>query len=1026
MGICLDARSFVDYYSDSSHQSEVRNGHDFFRDLIVLVGGDDAYQAYVSQSPVRHVEHDRDTGVTVVDSSGSVDFFSDSLGVVVELKSGTESVASSRLEFEPGPAGDVEWNGVRESRPRSWDRNRRVTPFEQAKDYADDLSAEGHTIRYVVVSNFSEIRVYEYVNAGHGDVRGTEEVIALSDVPDRLDRLRFLVMVDSGRMQRREAVSKAAGDLMHGVFKHIMRCWELDGVADADGDSAKVASAHIFLMRLAFLLSAGDGGLLSERAEATGHEFVDWLKGVQAEYMSDAFARLFGILDTPINERSVHDRCLGVGFPYVNGSLFSDDSAILESYGIHGGLALPSFDTEIKDYLVGVVASSVSWREVDPTVFGSMFESLVAMSVPGRRHELGMHYTSYENIHKVIDPLFLSDFESRLRAAMSMDDIGDRRGALYDLKSDICQVSVFDPACGSGNFLVESYKSLRSLESRVSAAYCSTLVAGEMPPRWVLEVGVSTSNFYGVELDPLAGAIARTSLHMTSLAADVESRKYDMFTHSFPLATDVSKNVHVGENAIRFDDRLRDWKNEFTGGHHVSYIVGNPPFVNPKAVRRDVEQGRDRSLLFGRGDGVLDYVCCWIEMASRYVTESKGHTKVAFVATNLVCQGEQPPRLWKKILDDRNQSILFAWQSFGWESESTVGVAQVSVVVIGFGIEDDGASRMLFETNGHVRECDNINAYLRDMDNVFFGRRTSPICDNVLPMRCGYLVADGGTISCFDESYRNRLESEEPQSLPYLRLMVGGDEYVNGRLRLCLWLPDADLDDVRRNHPVVWEMLEACRDWRSSRPRKNDAYRLRNVPHRMRDVDKLVIDKPYLIVPNTTSENRLYVPIGLVDPDVIPNHNAQIVVGAGLYEFGIMSSCFYNAFLHLVGGGLETRYRHNYTYVYNNYVWPDCDAVARAAIESAAQGVLDARRNHANMTLAAMYDGISPVPGNLSAKAASKFDRAELDDLKLAHRRLDVACADAYGVPHDIDENGMLAMLAKRYLDFVSKANHAS
>ena len=1000
----MDVTDFVDRYM--THQNEDMDGRDFVRDLVELIGSRADYDTYVAEMPVTHVERDMATDAELMDSTGRVDFYSEALGVVLELKSGDFSIASSRDEFSADSKGEAEWNRVLEHRPRAWDVDRRVTPYVQAKGYADDLVAEGKPVRFIVVSNFREIRIYEYVNGGRGRVRETEEIISLADVPDRLDRLAFMARLDLGRLGEKEAVSRHAGELVKQLRDHVIRCWKQDGVDVVDG--TRRVSMGIFLLRVVFILFAESSRLFGVDGRANGHEFADWVESVDADYLNEAFTRLFTLLDTPDGDRSSAQlRSFGSGFCYVNGSVFSNDAAFLGSYGLDGKLELPVFDEKLKRFVVDVMSRKMDWSDVDPTVFGSIFESLVSStdgySGVNKRREQGIHYTSRANIHKVIGPLFLDDLEADYELAMDESDLAVRARMLYDLMVRLGGITILDPACGSGNFLTESYRCLRDLENRAVTAYVAA-VSPAMPPSFVLDVKVCPSSFYGIELDPLAGAI-------TCLAMNRASSQCGMFVRNFPLESGVAKNIRVGVNAINDGGQLCDWR--IDGDRYADYVVGNPPFIGPWHL--DDAQKKDRGLVFGKSGNVLDYVSCWFEMASRYVEASGNKTRVAFVATNSICQGQQVIPLWRHILEGRGQEIKFVWTSFKWDSESMEGVAAVTVVVIGIGAADGAVKHIISDGGASVETVNHVNAYLMDFPDVWVQKRSSPIVSGVPEMRCGFLPADNGYLR-LEPNERDELLRLEPQSAMYVRRAFGSKEVIKGEVRYCLWLVDADLDDLKANHPLVWSRVQSCGNWRRGRGTSGEAYKLRDVPHLMRGTRHMAPGKGMLALPQVSGENRKYTPIDFLPDYSVPTNLVHFVSGAGLYEFGIVSSYAYHAFTDVVSGKLEDRQRHCSTLVYNNFPWPSCDDVRRRAVEDAAKLVLEARRNHADKTLAQMYDGISSAPASASEHNRKKYDLVEYADLAEAHKALDAAVDSAYGVSFSGDEEKMLRHLLKLWI----------
>ncbi|WP_165248882.1 class I SAM-dependent DNA methyltransferase [Adlercreutzia sp. ZJ141] len=722
----------------------------------------------------------------------------------------------------------------------------------------------------------------------------------------------------------------------------------------------------MLIVRLVFLLYAEDAGLFN------GHQaFYKYMKGFNAEQSRVALLDLFKVLDTPEDKRDPYASEKLLEFPYVNGSLFADETIIV-----------PQFTEDLRVELLLNASCGFNWKDISPTIFGAVFESTLN---PETRRAGGMHYTSIENIHKVIDPLFLDDLKAELAEIEGEKVERKRMFALRAFQNKLALLNIFDPACGSGNFLTESYIQLRRLENRVleniqGEGQASLGFDGEADP-----VKVSIRQFYGIEINDFAVSVAKTALwiaesQMLTETQDIVSRYIDYF----PLTT----NAHIVEgNALRMN-----W-NDVLPAEKCSYIIGNPPFIG--SYRLSKEQQEDRLNLFGKDAGVLDYVACWYKKTADFI--GNFDISCAFVSTNSVVQGQQVEPLWKPLFES-GVHINFAYRTFIWNSEAS-DQAHVHVVIIGFSRKGN-KSKKLFDGDA-FSEPSNINGYLSPAPTVFISRHSKPLCD-VPEMAQGFKPADNGNLLMYREE-RDALVAKEPEAEKWIRPFSMGADFVKGDERFCLWLVDATETDIGAL-PLVRERVDACRQWRSEQTPTGDAYKLKETPQLLRPCNKFH-DTTYIGVPVVTSGKRDYVPLGFVDNGMIPGNKLYFVESDSLYHFGVMLSLFHNAWMRATTGRLKSDYNYGNTLVYNNFIWPKPTPEQKQVIENAAQAVLDARDAHPGWSLAQLYD-----PDKMPA------------DLLKAHKTLDAAVEAAYGVDFNGDEEKIVAHLFKLYAEATAES----
>ena len=858
-----------------------------------------------------------------------IDVFLEDIGVLIEHKSRGVDLnrAYERGKDEGGAA-------------------RMVTPFEQAKWYADNLPRT-QSPRWLIVCNFDQIRIHDLnLEAPAANF----ETIPLAELPNFLHRLSFLTRKENSRLEREKQLSVEAGAIVGKLYDALAARYH-----NIESDAAEQRSLNILITRLVFLLYAEDAGLLQAH-----QAFYTYLKDYNADATADALRHLFTVLRTPEAERSkLYVPESAQAFPYINGGLFADDTILI-----------PPFDAPARALLLQEASAGFDWKDISPTIFGAVFESTLN---PDTRRAAGMHYTSIENIHKVTDPLFFDALRAELAQIEGEKQQKKREFLLHAYRKKLAALKIFDPACGSGNFLTETYIGLRKLENRVlENLYGAQMGIGEADP-----IQVSIKQFFGLEINDFAVEVAKTALWIAELQM-LEQTQEILKTWIEPLPLKDNSNIHCA-NALR-----TDW-NDVLPARECSYIIGNPPFIGHN-VRSDAQKD-DMAHVFGNyKTGKADYVICWFYLTAKYLSDANG--RAALVATNSICQGENVSILWRLVFS-LGFHIDFAWRTFVWNSE-TADQAHVHVIIVGFS-KTSGIPKVLYFSDEIRILCDNINGYLLDSPNVCAERRTRPILD-VPHIKVGSLPRSSAfTVTAEEKPLFIR---DNSLSAKWLKPYIGAEEFLNGGERYCLWLRDAADEEIAQC-PMVQERVDKVRADRLASPAATT--RRAAATPKLFAVDAQP-DGNYLLVPQVSSERRQYIPIGFMTPDVIASNLVFVIPDADLYHFGVLSSQCHNAWMRVVAGRLKSDYRYGGDLVYNNFIWPQPTDAQRQHIETCAQAVLDARAAHPGATLAQLYDP-DKMPANL----------------REAHHALDAAVETAYGVQFGGDEEKITAHLFQLY-----------
>ena len=830
-----------------------------------------------------------------------------------------------------------------------------LTPGQQARRYAAALPYSERP-RWIISCNFAEFQIYDMERPNDDPER-----IALKNLGEECYRLQFMVDVKSSHITREMDISRDAGTLVGKLYNALLPAYG-DNPTEKD-----LQDLNKLIVRLVFCLYAEDAGIFGRR-----NMFHDFLLTFNASDVRLGLMELFKVLDQKTSER---DRFLDpkyADFPYVNGSLFSES------------VPVPPIAEETRRLLIDE-ACNFDWAQISPTIFGAIFESTLN---PDTRRKGGMHYTSIENIHKVIDPLFLDDYREKFQTAMEEKTLAKRLTKLKNLQEELASGRYFDPAAGSGNFLTESYISLRRLENDILRETVTdktgTGVLGFAEEEWN-PIKVKINQFYGIEINDFAVSVAKTALwiaesQMMHETEDIIKKEMDFL----PLTTNA--NIHEG-NALRMD-----WKEILPPADNVR-ILGNPPFVG--LALRSKEQQDDMALVFAGNHraGRLDYVAAWYAKAATYMQNTK--IEAAFVSTNSITQGEQVPILWQELLNDKHISINFAYRTFRWNSES-IDKAAVHCVIIGFSY-DECKDKLLYD-GSLVSHVDKINGYLVPAKSVFIQLRGKPQ-DGFPKLVQGNKPWDGQNLILSAED-RAELIKKYPVANTFIKPYIGSREFINNLRRYCLWLKNIS-PSIYRNIPEIKQRLEAVAEVR--RKTKTVAVQAQaDTPMLFSQIRQPTT--AYLAIPEVSSESRRYIPIGYLSPEVIASNKLYVLPNANMYLFGVLISNVHMAWMRAVCGRLKSDYSYSPS-VYNNFPWPTPTDKQRAAIEQTAQGILDARALYPDSSLADLYDPVTMPP-----------------ELLKAHRANDKAVMQAYGFWGKLNsESECVAELMKMYEELVRK-----
>jgi len=840
-----------------------------------------------------------------------------------------------------------------------------LTPFQQAKRYSANLPYSKQP-RWIITCNFKEFYVYD-MEKPHGE----PTVIRLEDLEKEAYRLEFIVGTTNEHLEREMAISMEAGEIVREIYSGLLKQYK-----NPDNPESLHAMNQL-IVRLVFCFYAEDAGMFGKKTM-----FHDYLARFSSRDFRRGLLDLFNVLNTPIDERDPYLDDELSAFPYVNGGMFAENN-----------LEVPQFTDELRESILEHASSSFDWSEISPTIFGAVFESTLN---PETRRSGGMHYTSIENIHKVIDPLFLDALKEELNEIRQIKQPATLKNRAQQFQEKLSRLVFFDPACGSGNFLTETYLSLRRLENEAIKLYVGDTV--------LLDVGydlvkVKISQLYGIEINDFAVSVANAALWIAE-SQMLEETMSIVYSNIDFLPIKSYSNIVEG-NALRLN-----WE-EIVPKEKLSYIIGNPPFVG-HSIQNEQQKKEIRSIYVDENGkeynlaGKIDYVAGWYFKAASLISNT--NIKVAFVSTNSICQGEQVVGVWQPLYKRFGVNIAFAYQTFKWGSEAK-DKAAVHCVIVGFSTTHNNEKKQLFSSTDKLDLVDNINPYLLSGKTIFVESVKEPICQ-VSPMYFGSKPTDGGYFFLTPEE-KQEIIKKEPQSGKYIRKVLGAQEYINDIERYCLWLEGITPSELK-NSPMIYERVKKVREFRlASKAESTRKFAVRPTEFKQNAQP----NTPYLIIPSVSSENRRYVPIGYIQPEVIATNATQIIPNATLYEFGVITSNVHMAWMRIVAGRLKSDYRYSSTIVYNTFPWPTVTEEQKEFIANTAQGILDARALYPDSSLADLYDELTmPV------------------ELRKAHQANDIAVMKAYGMIKKVDgkdtfltESETVARLFEMYQELTEK-----
>lgn len=830
-----------------------------------------------------------------------------------------------------------------------------LTPFRQAQRYSAALPYSKRP-RWIVTCNFSTFLVYDMENPNDEPFE-----IRLPDLGKEHYRLRFLVETGAQHLEREMQVSMQAGAIVGKLYDALLKEYK------DPTNPESLRSLNVLCVRLVFCLYSEDAGIFGK------HDmFHDYLVRYDTMDMRNALVRLFQVLNTPLDERDPYLQDDLAAFPFASGGLFEGD------------IEIPRMNEEIRDLLLRHASLDFDWSQISPTIFGAVFESTLN---PETRRSSGMHYTSVENIHKVIDPLFLDDLRHQLDDILEEKVLTKRRKRLLDFQQHLASLTFLDPACGSGNFLTETYLSLRRLENRLIRALYegeSMFIGGD---DFVNPVKVDIHQFYGIEINDFAVTVATTALWISESQMLTETERIISHDLEFlPLKS--FPNIHEA-NALR-----TDWAT-IVPKEKLNYIMGNPPFIGQ--AMRTKKQTEDLKTVFApsKDYGKMDYVTGWFKKAADFMKGTVIQT--AFVSSNSLCQGEMVNLFWQKLLTD-GIFINFAHTTFKWTSEAKSNAA-VMCVVVGFSYIEKKEKKLFTEDSCQV--VAHINGYLKSAPDVYITNRSKSINEGLAKVVQGSPPADDGKL-LFSRSERQELVAKHPELEEVLLPFVGSREFINDTSfsRYCLWLIGKRPADYA-HIPELVERFKYIRDYRQKSP----------VDRIQKTADKPYLftqnrqpDTEYLLIPRVSSSSRRYIPIGFLSSNVIASDSVVIVNNASIYDFGLISSIVHNSWMRVVAGRLKNDYRYAPS-VYYNFPMPKPTAEQRERIEQTAQAILDARALYPTNSLAEMYGEKMIL----------------FPELLKAHRDNDRAVMAAYNFPTTMQENEIVARLFTLYSDLIKQ-----
>lgn len=815
-----------------------------------------------------------------------------------------------------------------------------LSPFQQAKRYSANLPYSKRP-RWIVTCNFNEFYIYDMEQPN-----AEATVIKLEDLPEESYRLEFLIDKTNEHLEREIQISVQAGEIVGEIYEGLLKQYK---------DPENPESLHAInqlIVRLVFCFYAEDSGLFGHKLA-----FHDYLAQFPPQFFRTALIQLFEVLDTPISERDPYLEESLASFPYVNGGMFSEK-----------GIEIPNFTEDLRELILEHASSQFDWSDISPTIFGAVFESTLN---PETRHSGGMHYTSIENIHKVIDPLFLDDLKDELNAIKGFKQKSTVEQRAKQFQTKLASLTFFDPACGSGNFLTETYISLRRLENEAIKLYMGDSVRLDVEELDLVKVKLN--QFYGIEINDFAVSVAKTALWIAE-SQMLEATKEIVYAEIDFLPLKSYTNI-VNANAL-----TTDWET-VVDKNKLSYIIGNPPFLG--YTQQSAEQKRylksvyiDENGKTYKTAGKNDFVSGWYFKASELIKGSQ--VRVAFVSTNSITQGEQVTSVWKPLYERFNIGIDFAYRTFRWDSEASAK-AHVHCVIISFSYNGTRTNKMIYD-GSRIEKVEKINPYLLAGEVIFIENRRKPLID-VPEMFRGSQPTDGGNLILIAEE-KEELLKKEPQAELFIRPFLMGADFIKRKPRYCIWLVDAN-PTLLRKCPLILERVRKVREFRLA-SKKLATQKKAETPMLFDEIKESKAD--YIALPVVSSETRRYIPIGFLEADIIAGNKLFMLPNANLSTFGVLTSNVHMAWMRTVAGRMKSDYSYSNTIVYNNFPWISLTKEQEEKISQTAQAILDARSLYPDSSLADLYDELTMPP-----------------ELRKAHQANDKAVMQAYGMTKEVD-----------------------
>ncbi len=822
-----------------------------------------------------------------------------------------------------------------------------LNAFEQARRYNSVLPHDENA-RWIVTCNFDRILIYNMNNIRPADA---PIEILLDELPEKYHKLNFLLDPSIDEIRTEAEISEDAGYFVGKLYDALRKMY-------AEPDSPETLHGlNVLMVRLVFLLYAEDAGLLQSHTA-----FGDFCKSYNPENLRSGLKDLFRILDEEEGDRDPDEPEKLRAFPYINGNLFSNAQKV----------RIPQFSEEAYNILVNEMSYGMDWKKISPTIFGMVFESTLDSKM---RHAGGMHYTSLENIHKILDNLFLNDLQAELEKILAIKSKTAKNKALDAFREKLSKIHILDPAAGSGNFLTESYLSLRRLENTaIEARYHGEMFLGELEN----PIKVSIQQMHGIEINDFAVAVSKTALWIA------EAQMYEA-TRALVAINEDFLPLHSNSNMVEGNALQMDWNN-IVSRYSLTYIIGNPPFLG--YTQQSKEQKADLQKIHPDAKNI-DYVSGWYFKAAEFIQGTS--IRAAFVSTNSITQGEQVQAVWEPIFKKYGIHIDFAFRSFVWESASA-DAAAVHVVIVAFSSGTSYKDKFIF-TEEEKTLAKNISPYLIDAANIFINKRTEPISPTP-KMHRGSQPTDNGQFIFTEEEY-NSFIAKNPDAAFLFRPFMMGKDFINRKPRYCLWL--ADIDPVKiKKFPEIVKRIQNIKEFRLQ---STKAATRKKAETPMLFDENQQPNTDYVALPKVSSENRRYIPIDYLSQKIIAGDKIFIIEESTLYHFGVLTSNVHMAWMRTVAGRLEMRYSYSNTIVYNNFPWPVPTDQQKAKIEQTAQAILDARAKYPESSLADLYDPLLMPP-----------------DLKKAHQANDRAVMEAYGMWSNVKtESECVAKLFEMY-----------